>query len=451
MKLSLNNGLRLLFYQLLEKDKSLALQAYQALSRELEISEIPKSIFLIGHTELQKNTIKKICKLVKIKSKKNLAEADLILVGNKLNPEESQLWLSITEKNIAICTVDQLFKQIKSLVRQPNITKLTNLILENQNHSISLAINLIKASSHPILFFEILWASLQNEQAKNFHQEIFEMIQPLLPSHLKKKSRTLDLLLQMSIDSLQTIEWFHSLSYLSYRFEFTREIHFFNEAFKLCSRQEQQSLFDKAFSYWVYHTDEKHLYLPDRTDFLEIFHLVYQKKNLITLSIPTQPYFLMTRLPEGLIQLKSLEQLDVRASIQDLPEEIKLLNSLRILKVNAISLKIRSDYFIGFQSLTNVRLYMYRAEELPISLYQLKSLIELDLDASDINNISEDCIHLTNLEVLNLRRTQIKSLPASLFSLEKLKKIILQQSPLGKNILDIQRIQAEYPHIELIC
>jgi len=68
MKLSLNNGLRLLFYQLLEKDKSLALQAYQALSRELEISEIPKSIFLIGHTELQKNTIKKICKLVKIKS-----------------------------------------------------------------------------------------------------------------------------------------------------------------------------------------------------------------------------------------------------------------------------------------------------------------------------------------------------------------------------------------------
>ena len=122
-------------------------------------------------------------------------------------------------------------------------------------------------------------------------------------------------------------------------------------------------------------------------------------------------------LPESIKNLKSLRVLKIEnCRLWRLPESIGCLKNLEILDLGNF-LGMSFDFFV---------LSGNSVDTLPKTIGNLKNLKELNLAYCDLKELPETIGNLENLQILNLRGSSLQSLPESMKKLSKLKKLDLR-------------------------
>lgn len=157
---------------------------------------------------------------------------------------------------------------------------------------------------------------------------------------------------------------------------------------------------------------------------------LYQLVHLKSLHLGFDRKF--KKLPSGLFQLYSLEELHISgASLDTIPAAIQQLQQLQKITIENGSLAYYPASINQLKNLIYLELHhIYKAQTLPKSIGQLKNLRELSISASPLSELPNSIAELRQLEVLSLAKNKFTTFPVVINQLKALKKLDLHYNEL---------------------
>lgn len=140
----------------------------------------------------------------------------------------------------------------------------------------------------------------------------------------------------------------------------------------------------------------------------------------------------LTKLPSSLNRLTNLEGLKLeRTSISELPDNLFELYNLKELQIICNEgIKNLPDKISQLNNLESLYAYSNEIKELPKTLFRLEKLIVLHLAENKIEEIPPELTSLPNLKVLNLSNNKLKNIPDYLFEMKSIEVINLSDNPM---------------------
>ncbi len=196
---------------------------------------------------------------------------------------------------------------------------------------------------------------------------------------------------------------------------------------------------------------EKYMKLITGEEKYSLFKLVEEENAIKELERLTEKEFYLDSkdsrydqsflLEEGIVKELNL----ARCYIEELPEIIKNLKNLVILRISSDQLKSLPDWIGELKSVKKLRIFV-NLEKLPESFGNLKSLEELRISSNQLRMLPESFGKLTSLKKLNLSNNKLIKLPESFGNLKRLENLNLFDNELETlpesfgNLLSLKRL-----------
>lgn len=142
--------------------------------------------------------------------------------------------------------------------------------------------------------------------------------------------------------------------------------------------------------------------------------------------------------------------------LEELPQEIAQLASLKTLNINHNSLAVLPDWITNLGNLQSINLWGNSLATLPENIGALKKLKKLQLEGNNIEKLPESLGDLSNLEELVLESNGLEELPESVTKLSQLKVLDLGRNPLKKlpetigNLTNLTRLNLTYTQVKTL-
>ena len=133
-----------------------------------------------------------------------------------------------------------------------------------------------------------------------------------------------------------------------------------------------------------------------------------------------------------------LEELDLQTNkLTEIPSEISLLPSLKILNLSGNNIKEIPDELFNLITLERLNLSNNALSMLPASIVHLVNLIDLNLYGNKLRMLPVEIGNLINLRSLNLVGNNIDELPATLGNLARLRNLAVRRNNLSSVPLEL--------------
>jgi len=154
-----------------------------------------------------------------------------------------------------------------------------------------------------------------------------------------------------------------------------------------------------------------------------------------------------------LAQIETLCKLEISfmfSNINQLPEAIFELTSLKILHISNIKMTKLSDSISKLKNLVSLTVIQTEITTLPKSIGELTNLMTLEVELNDINHLPSSIGKLKNLTHLDLFFNDLSELPESIGNLSLLRELNLSLMPSLKKLPEsLIALQKKNPYLKI--